>query len=33
LKEFVDREEARIFGSRNLWVEDGTAEFIDASGY
>ena len=33
LKEFVDREEARIFGSRNLSVEDGTAEFIDASGY
>jgi uncharacterized protein (TIGR02266 family) len=36
LKEFVDREEARIFGSRSQWVEaeeEGTAEFRDASGY
>jgi CheY-like chemotaxis protein len=36
LKEFVDREESRIFGARSQWVEaeeGGTAEFRDASGY
>jgi uncharacterized protein (TIGR02266 family) len=36
LKKFVDREEARIFGSRSQWVEyaeAGKEEFRDASGY